>query len=321
MKFFTHEINSRNNDRVFELIDIHGLGGYGFYWVILEELYKAEDTGFQIEATSIWMKRLARSLNITDDRTVIRYFDTLANLGLISKQLWQEHVIYSPGVMNRADGYMQRKAKEAEKKRMQRAQAKTNTELSNNAPNLSLGIKDLSLGTKDLSFNVPIADPYAYSDPHSNSNADININIGDSQFEKLEIESLAVAKPENFKKSRSKKFVDPADLDLFEPFRIVWNENGVAHWIKYFDFDAAIVEDLKKFTKKYKSESLEIFRQGLQFLSADRFYGGQKVKWTLCQYLTNEKPFKFSCEYEQRQKSGFTDGNTHEDWLNALEAV
>ena len=164
MKFFNHEIGSRKDDQIFELIDIHGLAGYGFFWVILEELYGAEDTGFQIQATNVWMKRLARSLNLTDDRTLVRYFDTLADLGLINKQLWQEHIIYSSGVMERADAYMQRKAKEAEKKRNQRAQALLNIECPLPVP------RDTS-GTNNLSLNVPIADPYADPDPNSDPNS------------------------------------------------------------------------------------------------------------------------------------------------------
>lgn len=165
MKFFTHEIASRNDDRIFELIDIHGLSGYGFFWVILEELYGSEENGFQIEATNIWMKRLARSLNITDDRTLVRYFDTLAELGLIDKQMWNEHIIYSQGVMKRSDAYMQRKAKEAEKKRKQRSQAKKAFDGLNTVP------RD-SEGTSIMSLNVPIADPYSYADPYADPNTE-----------------------------------------------------------------------------------------------------------------------------------------------------
>jgi hypothetical protein len=164
VKFFTHEINSRTDDRLFELLDIHGLNGYGFFWVILEELYGSEETGFQIEATNIWMKRLARSLNLTDDRTIIRYFDTLADLGLIDKQLWHERIIYSQGVMQRADAYMKKKAKEAEKKRNQRIQAK----LSGACPE---GVPKESLGTEAMSQNVPISDPDPDPDPNSDPNS------------------------------------------------------------------------------------------------------------------------------------------------------
>lgn len=38
MKWFHHDTNSRDDDKIFELIDRQGLQGYGFFWVILEEL-------------------------------------------------------------------------------------------------------------------------------------------------------------------------------------------------------------------------------------------------------------------------------------------
>lgn len=344
MKFFTHEINSRTDDRLFELLDIHGLAGYGFFWVILEELYGSEDTGFQIEATNIWMKRLARSLNLTDDRTMTRYFDTLADLGLIDKQLWHERIIYSQGVMQRADAYMEKKAKEAEKKRTQRTQAnKSNKTCPQGVPKESLGTSEMSLGTNPMSQNVPPS----YTDPHSHSqaNADpkaeentrgegiytppvenfsepcqpiqeilISVDMAEEKETPIpptpltplspENVGLAIAtteKPQKLKKSRSKKYVDPADLELFEPFRIVWNEYSPKHWEKYADLDASIVKSLKSFTDKYKRESIEIFQHGLQYLSSHEFYGGSKVDWSLCEYLTNNKPFKHSCDYDRQQ--------------------
>ena len=218
MKFFNHEISSRKDDQIFELIDIHGLAGYGFFWVILEELYGAEDTGFQIQATSVWMKRLARSLNLTDDRTLVRYFDTLADLGLINKQLWQEHIIYSSGVMERADAYMQRKAKEAEKKRNQRAQALLNIECPLPVP------RDTS-GTNDLSLNVPIADPYADPDPNSDPNSflraqekkmkascKIEISLPEEKKETIALEDKSENQdptPLNPPAPRNLKFIDP----------------------------------------------------------------------------------------------------------------
>lgn len=339
MRFFTHEINSRNDDRVFELIDIHGLGGYGFFWVILEELYGSEDTGFQIEATNIWMKRLARSLNLTDDRTIIRYFDTLADLGLIDKQLWHERIIYSQGVMDRADAYMEKKAKEAEKKRNQRVQAKSSEACPDSVP------RD-TLGTESMSQNVPLSYTDPYADPHSHSQANpkteeenarteniytvppVNfpdldlptkeISIADMAEEKetpfpptplasLSPENVGLAiattkKPQKLKKSRSKKYVDPADRELFEPFRIVWNEYSPDHWEKYADLDAVMIGKLKSFVKTLeKNESLPVFQQGLQYLRADKFYGGSRVNWTLAGYLSHDKPLEHSLNYERQQ--------------------
>jgi hypothetical protein len=111
------------------------------------------------------------------------------------------------------------------------------------------------------------------------------------------------------KKNKSKLFVSDENLALFMPFIIVWNEFSPKHWEKYQKPNAAIVEKLKTFTKKYKSESLEIFQQGLQFLSADSFYNSAKINWTLRQYLTNEKPFNHACDYREKYQNQSPDQN------------
>jgi len=166
MKYFSHDLDSRNDDKCFELIEIHGIGGYGFWWVILEELYKSESTGFQIEATKVWLKRLGRSVSIADERIIIRYFDTLADLGLISKQLWQEHIVYSEGVLKRADAYMIKRSNDAERKRVQRSKDAQKTESVT---------CDIASVTRDISVTLPMSqgvtptDAYSYSDSNSNS--------------------------------------------------------------------------------------------------------------------------------------------------------
>jgi len=120
MKYFKHDLASRDDDKIFELVEVHGMQGYGIWWSLLEELYKAEEQGFQIEATDTWFKRLSKQLNLTDWRTLIRTLDTMAEQGLIDAQLWAEHVIYAPGMAKRADQYMQAKQAAAERKRRQR---------------------------------------------------------------------------------------------------------------------------------------------------------------------------------------------------------
>ena len=124
MKYFKHDLEARNDDKIFELIEAHGMQGYGIWWVLLEELYKAEEQGFQIEATDTWFKRLSRQLNLTDWRTLIRTLDTMAEQGLIDSQLWAEHIIFAPGMAKRADRYIQVKQAAAERKRRQRARDK-----------------------------------------------------------------------------------------------------------------------------------------------------------------------------------------------------
>jgi hypothetical protein len=98
MKYFKHDLLSREDDKIWELIDSHGMQGYGIWWVILEELYKAESTGFQVEATDIWLKRLSRQLGLSDWLTMVRTLDRFAELNLIDGQLWRDRVIYAHGI-------------------------------------------------------------------------------------------------------------------------------------------------------------------------------------------------------------------------------
>ena len=110
MKYFKHDLTARDDDKIFELVETHGMQGYGIWWALLEELYKAEDQGFRVEATDTWFKRLSKQLNLTDWRTLIRTLDTMAELRLIDPQLWAEHVILSPGRAKRAVQYIDRKS-------------------------------------------------------------------------------------------------------------------------------------------------------------------------------------------------------------------
>lgn len=334
MKFFTHEINSRTDDRLFELMDIHGLNGYGFFWVILEELYGSEETGFQIEATNIWMKRLARSLNLTDDRTIIRYFDTLADLGLINKQLWHERIIYSQGVMQRADPYMERKAKEAEKKRNQRTKAQSSVTCPE-------GVPRESLGTKSMSQDVPLpyTDPDPNSDPHSQADPDPkteeNTRSEDIYISPIEnfpepiqpIEEILIADmaeeeetpipptplaslpPENIglaiasdsPKSKKSKNTLESDRITFKPFLDVWLQDKVEDWVKHEKLSPTAISKLKTLHKEY-GNALEIFQKGLLFAQSDSYHKRVPKGWSIEQYLGTGKPYQYYEKYEQAPK-------------------
>jgi hypothetical protein len=94
MKFFTHDTNARTNRKLRKVIRTHGATGYAIWWAILEELCATDDQGFQVEANELWLEGLAESLCLTDYRTLTRVLDTFAEIGLISAQLWADHLIY-----------------------------------------------------------------------------------------------------------------------------------------------------------------------------------------------------------------------------------
>lgn len=145
MKWYRHDTDAMRNRKIRKVIRTHGMLGYGVWFAILEKLYEAEGT-FAITADQLWLEDFADECKITDYRTLIRVFDTFSECGLISSQLWAEHIIYCNAISERGDAYIEKRAKEAEKKRKQRAQKAL----------LSLGDKE---GTKGQSSEMSPTDP------------------------------------------------------------------------------------------------------------------------------------------------------------------
>lgn len=146
MKWFKHDTDSLRNRKIRKVVRVHGATGYAVWFAVLEKLYEMED-GFQVEADELWLEDLADDLKISDYRILIRVLDTFAEVGLISSQLWQgEHTVYCEAIAERGDNYIEKRAKEAEKKRVQRAK-KTPP-----IPRVSPGDKK---GTSGQMANVP----------------------------------------------------------------------------------------------------------------------------------------------------------------------
>ena len=175
MKYFQHDLLCREDDKVWELFEIHGMVGYAAWWVILEELYKAEDSGFQLEATETYLKRLSRDCRITDYRTLPRILDTFADLGLINSQLWQEHIIYSANVVARGDYYVEKKAKARARKQKERSAKKQKAEeLATQIHNEKLGkIADVTRDNQDVTHpSHATSRTNTYTDPYSEAKAE-----------------------------------------------------------------------------------------------------------------------------------------------------
>lgn len=133
MKWFRIETDHIDNEKIWDLLETHGVGGYGFYFWLINALHKQEESGYQIEVTDRWIRKTARELFITDKHTVVRYLDTLAEIGLINSQLWAEKIVLSDGILERADAYMKSRIKEREKKRAQRQKAELKAETIENS--------------------------------------------------------------------------------------------------------------------------------------------------------------------------------------------
>jgi hypothetical protein len=176
MKWFRHDTDMRKNPKVRMVIRTHGVTGYGIWSALLEELYTHEE-GFQVEATPLWLATFADDLRITDDRTLTRVFDTFAELGLISAQLWAEGVLYCEAITKRGDAYIKQRTYEAEKKRNQRAKE-----------------KELSLGTnKGQRDKVPMSPPQISDLQISElQNSDLQISHTDPERRVCAIEEIEI---------------------------------------------------------------------------------------------------------------------------------
>lgn len=150
MKWFHHDTDMHRNRKIRKLIRTHGATGYAFWCVLLEKLYEIEN-GFQIEADELWFEDIAEDLKLADYRTPIRILDTLSELELINKQLWQEHVISSPAIAKRGDSYIVKRTQEAEKKQRYRERQKA----------MSTVDKE---GTEGQTWTLSTSDPDPYSD-------------------------------------------------------------------------------------------------------------------------------------------------------------
>lgn len=114
MKWFKHQTDAHRNRKIRKVLRVHGVTGYGIWFALLERLYEREGS-FQINADELWLEDFADDLKITDYRTLVRVFDTFAEVGLISRQLWEEHVIYCESIIQEGDTYTQKKALNAER--------------------------------------------------------------------------------------------------------------------------------------------------------------------------------------------------------------
>jgi Fe2+ or Zn2+ uptake regulation protein len=159
MKYFQHDTNSRTNRKLRKVLRTHGTTGYAIWWAILEELYANEDSGFEIKADELWLETLAESLCISDHRTLIRVLDTFAEVGLISRQHWQEEYLFIEAIHERGDNYIQKKTANAKRQARFREKQKEASRVSNalrNAKSNEVTPSDIDLDPEtDKNKNSP----------------------------------------------------------------------------------------------------------------------------------------------------------------------
>lgn len=110
--YFSHDYNSRSDEKIKKLIYQHGYEGYGIYWAIIEELYQ------NANAMQMECERIAFELRTDSNRicSIIQDFDLF---------VVEDGYFHSPSVQKRLDLRNNKsvKARESAKKRWNNANA------------------------------------------------------------------------------------------------------------------------------------------------------------------------------------------------------
>jgi hypothetical protein len=128
-------------------------------------------------------------LHLSDDRTLIRVFDTFASVGLISQQLWAEKTIHVNGISERGDSYVRQKTLHAkrqeryrEKQRAKIAEEATKSDASRDASpercDASRDGENVTV-TRQRSDTDPDTDPKEPRSDHSRQESKINSALGE----------------------------------------------------------------------------------------------------------------------------------------------
>jgi hypothetical protein len=267
MRYFYHDTNAHENRKLRKIVRTHGAQGLGIYWTLLELLYRQDDEGFQINADSLWLEDMTEKLHISDSRTLIRVFDTFAEVDLVSKQLWADHVLYSEAIAKRGDQYVTKKIYERERKREQRA---SKLEKPLNVPSESQQCPTGQNGTSSNFQIVPLSDPDPNADPNSKTNS-------------------------NTFKEKSIYTVHDSD---FEVFREIWNRDRLSHWSECKVLNKPRIAFLKRFYNDNGEDSLEILQNALKYAKTDKWCNDRKTVLTIDNFFSNNKVVGYAEKYD-----------------------
>jgi len=232
MKWFAHDTDSLRNRKLRKVIRTHGIAGYGIWFALLEKIYGAEGD-FCIQADGLWLEDFADELKLTDHRTLIRIFDTFAEIALIDCQMWMgEHAIHIRAIAERGDKYISKRLYEREKKRKQR-EKRLNQET---CPRLSPGD---SLGTRGQSA---LLSP-SYTDP--DPDPDLSPPTPSRKTEQPGERIAAAPTPANFEPMRYGNAASPI-LEHYGLGHVATGRQGAS-----VDFSPRLIAGLKKISQPW----------------------------------------------------------------------
>ncbi len=126
LDYFPHDTDASNDMKMQYLLSSCGLAGIGFYWYLIERIYKENDFMLDVSDTET-IQILCRNMAVTQQE-YDRYLSVCLKYGLFNKNIFEEnHKLCSDGVMKRAQFVVEKRKK-----------AKSDYEQSKSSGNISV---------------------------------------------------------------------------------------------------------------------------------------------------------------------------------------
>jgi len=102
LDYFPHDTDASNDRKLQYLLSLCGLAGVGFYWYIIEKIYREDE--FMLDVSDVeTIQVLCRNMSITTQE-YDRYSSVCLKYGLFNKSVFEEKgKLSSDGVMKRAN--------------------------------------------------------------------------------------------------------------------------------------------------------------------------------------------------------------------------
>jgi hypothetical protein len=110
MKWIKHMTCASRNEKLARLIDLHGVEGYGFYWLVLETIGEQTDESGQVSVKS--SPRFWRNITNFSAKKFRKLAESCATLGLFSVNFYENEIeIGCPNLLKYCDEWTKKKVR------------------------------------------------------------------------------------------------------------------------------------------------------------------------------------------------------------------
>ncbi len=243
--YFSHDYNTRNDQKIKKLISKHGLLGYGIFWAIIEDLYN------NANALRTDYESIAYDLRTEESviKSIINDFDLFVLNG---------DFLGSISIQNRLDERNKKsiKAKESANYRWNKIERNANALQSQYDPNAIKERKGKEIKGNERKLNESIGNEIL-----------LKKGINPSPFLNYEIDSNKITETKERKKVALKKEIElPFQTPEFKATWDLWKAyRAKAHKAKYFDDvseNKALAQIFNK-SKQNEKTAIAIIRQSI----------------------------------------------------------